>query len=122
MRGWARTSVARTPWGSPIHLMVLVATTLLGCGEGERPPASDSGRESPGDAEVATDRAPPPLDLDTSREGLIALVTSGEYRSWLAEEAVHESAEHRDTFVRVFFNERLAASLRDGLEEHPAGS
>jgi hypothetical protein len=61
--------------------------------------------------------------LDTSQSGLLAFIMTGDYKCWLAEPAVHESAgPHAVTGVRTFFNDKVAASLRAGTGVHPRGS
>ncbi|RKH68615.1 hypothetical protein [Corallococcus aberystwythensis] len=61
-------------------------------------------------------------ELDTSEQGITAFVQSGQYRSWLAEPSVHETRAPHGSKVRVFFNDVVAQSLRDGNATHPVGS
>ncbi|NOK35141.1 hypothetical protein HMI49_18225 [Corallococcus exercitus] len=60
--------------------------------------------------------------LDTSEQGITAFVRSGQYTSWLAEPTVHETRAPHGSKVRVFFNDLLVQSLRDGNATHPMGS
>ncbi|RYZ42890.1 MAG: hypothetical protein EOO71_06025 [Myxococcaceae bacterium] len=61
-------------------------------------------------------------ELDTSEQGITDFVRSGGYKSWLAEPSVHETRAPHGSKVRVFFNDRVVGSLRDGNATHPVGS
>ncbi|QAT86133.1 hypothetical protein EJ065_4583 [Corallococcus coralloides] len=60
--------------------------------------------------------------IDTSETGITAFVRSGQYTSWLAEPSVHDTRAPHGSKVRVFFNDVVAQSLRDGNATHPVGS
>lgn len=61
-------------------------------------------------------------ELDTSEQGITAFVRSGDYKSWLAEPTVHDTRAPHGSKVRVFFNDLVVRSLRDGNATHPVGS
>jgi hypothetical protein len=61
-------------------------------------------------------------ELDTSEEGITAFVRDGRYKEWLAEPSVHETRAPHGSKVRVFFNDTVTRSLRDGNATHPVGS
>ncbi|NOK16243.1 hypothetical protein [Corallococcus carmarthensis] len=61
-------------------------------------------------------------ELDTSEQGITAFVRAGQYSAWLAEPSVHETRAPHGSKVRVFFNDVVERSLRDGNAIHPVGS
>jgi len=80
---------------------------------------SDDGDDSP-------ESKPPTVGsigeiTDTSVKGMAAFVQSGDYKTWAAEPAVHDSTGPHGK-VRSYFNPTLAASLETSNATHPAGS
>ncbi len=89
------------------YRVVLMILTVVGC-----TPRSESSDEGLG--EVG--------GMDTRMEGLTAFVRNGDYASWHAEPAVHDTSAPHKKKVRVFFNDALVASLQAQNDVHPVGA
>jgi hypothetical protein len=89
-----------------LTLLACGILSLTGCGP------SSSGDEGVGMVD----------DLQTSEAGLTAFVREGRYRTWLAEPAPRPSVRAHGSMARVYFNEKVAQSLREGRSVHPVGS
>jgi len=63
----------------------------------------------------------PVAGIPTDAAEMFTFLTSGEYKQWTAESAVHKSSGPHG-MVRTFANETLTASLTAKNTEHPVGS
>ena len=96
-----------------LALLFISGALLASCGK------SDDGDDTP------TSKPPSASTVgeigDTTLQGITAFVQKGDYKTWAAEAAVHDSTGPHGK-VRSFFNATLATSIKANNTTHPKGS
>lgn len=91
-------------------IYLAIVASLIGCGKSK----SDEPSTVPAPSTVGEIQ-------DTTVEGISAFVQSGDYKTWTAEAAVHDSTGPHGK-VRSFFNKTLTDSLKAANTTHPKAS